>query len=201
MKGFVQLFKLLFKSSFPRPSQNSSQSSSQPSSEKSSQSLIRSNSVPPLAVMVMSRLVMIVLPIVLVAGLFVGLVNVDPALAAPIVPPSVKTTLTKSVDKTVPKAIIPKAEVSLGEKIFTGNCAACHIGGNNVILAEKNLSKAALEQYAMNSVAAIKTQVTGGKNAMPAFGENLTSAEIEAVARYVITQSQLDWRGSSVGLQ
>ena len=197
MKGFVQLFKLLFKSSFPRSSQNSSQ----PLSEKLSQPLIRSNPVSYLAVTVMFRLMAIVLLIALVVGMTVGLVTVDPVLAASIVPPSVKTTLTKPLDKTVPKAIIPKTEVSLGEKIFTGNCAACHIGGNNVILAEKNLSKAALEQYAMNSVAAIKTQVTGGKNAMPAFGENLTSAEIEAVARYVITQSQLDWRGSSVGLQ
>ena len=196
MKGFVHLFKLLFKSSFQGLLQNSSQSLSQHSSDRRFQPLIRSNQVRPLAVMVMSHL----MALVLVVGLFIGLVNVDPVFAAPIVPPSVKTTLTKPVDKAAPKAIVPKAEVSLGEKIFTGNCAACHIGGNNVILAEKNLSKAALEQYAMNSVAAIKTQVTGGKNAMPAFGENLTSAEIEAVARYVVTQSQLDWRGSSVGL-
>ncbi len=92
-------------------------------------------------------------------------------------------------------------EPSLGSKVFTANCAACHIGGNNVILAEKNLSKDALAKYAMDSIAAIKTQVTGGKNAMPAFGDNLTSAEIEAVARYVLTQSQQDWKGSSVGLQ
>lgn len=138
-------------------------------------------------------------------ALWVGLIDVQPTLAAstatPSVTSSVKTTVTRPAEKTTPKAIAPKPEVSLGEKIFTGNCAACHIGGNNVILAEKNLSKAALEQYAMNSVAAIKTQVTGGKNAMPAFGENLTSAEIEAVARYVLTQSQLDWKGSSVGLQ
>jgi cytochrome c6 len=92
-------------------------------------------------------------------------------------------------------------EPTLGSKVFTANCAACHIGGNNVILAEKNLSKDALAKYAMDSIAAIKTQVTGGKNAMPAFGDNLTSAEIEAVARYVLTQSQQDWKGSSVGLQ
>jgi cytochrome c6 len=92
-------------------------------------------------------------------------------------------------------------EPSLGAKVFTANCAACHIGGNNVILSEKNLSKDALAKYAMDSIGAIKTQVTGGKNAMPAFGENLTSAEIEAVARYVLTQSQQDWKGSSVGLQ
>ena len=197
MKGFVQLFKLLFKSSL----QNSSQSSFQSLSGKRSQPLIRSTQVRPLAVTVMLRLMAIALMASLVVGLIVGLVEVDPALAAPTAPPSVKMTLAKPANKTVPKSIVPKTEVSLGEKIFTGNCAACHIGGNNVILAEKNLSKAALEQYAMNSVAAIKTQVTGGKNAMPAFGENLTSAEIEAVARYVITQSQLDWRGSSVGLQ
>ncbi len=91
--------------------------------------------------------------------------------------------------------------VSLGERIFTANCAACHIGGNNIIISEKNLSKEALEKYEMNSIAAIKTQVIGGKNAMPAFGDNLNSAEIEAVARYVLTQSQQDWKRSSVGLQ
>lgn len=95
----------------------------------------------------------------------------------------------------------PPVEPSLGSRIFTANCAACHIGGNNVILAEKNLSKDALAKYAMDSIVAIKTQVTNGKNAMPAFGDNLTSAEIEAVARYVLTQSQQDWKGSSVGLQ
>jgi cytochrome c6 len=91
--------------------------------------------------------------------------------------------------------------VSLGERIFTANCAACHIGGNNIIIAEKNLSKDALAKYEMNSIAAIKTQVILGKNAMPAFGDNLNSAEIEAVARYVLTQSQQDWARSSVGLQ
>ena len=188
MKGFVQLFKSLFKSSFKWSFQNSSQSSFQ----RLSQHPIALNKIRYLVPIVMSVLMSIVL--------LVGMVGIQPTLAAPIITPSVKTSLTQSAEKLVPKPIAPKAIVSLGEKIFTGNCAACHIGGNNVILAEKNLSKAALEQYAMNSVAAIKTQVTGGKNAMPAFGENLTSAEIEAVARYVITQSQLDWRGSSVGL-
>jgi cytochrome c6 len=98
-------------------------------------------------------------------------------------------------------AVQPAPAPTLGSKVFNANCAACHIGGNNVILAEKNLSKDALAKYAMDSIASIKTQVTGGKNAMPAFGENLTSAEIEAVARYVLTQSQQDWKGSTVGLQ
>jgi cytochrome c6 len=145
----------------------------------------------------------IVIPVMISLFLFFGITGEPPAIAAVIEgPPIVKpTTTTKAPDKTAPKTTPLKPEASLGEKIFTANCAACHIGGNNIILSEKNLSKDALEEYAMNSVAAIKTQVTAGKNAMPAFGENLTSAEIEAVARYVITQSQIDWKGSSVGLQ
>jgi cytochrome c6 len=103
--------------------------------------------------------------------------------------------------ETTPVPSPAPVEPSLGSKVFNANCAACHIGGNNVILAEKNLSKEALSKYAMDSIASIKMQVTGGKNAMPAFGDNLTSAEIEAVARYVLTQSQQDWKGSTVGLQ
>jgi cytochrome c6 len=121
----------------------------------------------------------------------------------------VAIVLTISISLTIPPAQaaplptppLAPVEPTLGAKVFTANCAACHIGGNNVILAEKNLSKDALSKYAMDSIAAIKMQVTGGKNAMPAFGENLTSAEIEAVARYVLTQSQQDWKGSTVGLQ
>lgn len=122
---------------------------------------------------------------------------------APSKGPDPKITPPKATPaKTTSNSTTPsKPEPTLGEKVFTANCAACHIGGNNIILAEKNLSKDALAAYAMDSVAAIKIQVTNGKNAMPAFGENLTSAEIEAVARYVISQSQVDWKGSSVGLQ
>ncbi len=126
-------------------------------------------------------LVLRIMSIVLIMS---SLMFVTPALAA--------------IEPPVPSPPLP---VSLGERIFTANCAACHIGGNNIIIAEKNLSKDALAKYEMNSIAAIKTQVTLGKNAMPAFGDNLNSAEIEAVARYVLTQSQQDWKGSSVGLQ
>ena len=126
--------------------------------------------------------VLTIMPIVLI--MFSLTMSVSPALAA------TETPVT-----------LPLPPVPLGERIFTANCAACHIGGNNIIIAEKNLSKDALAKYAMNSIAAIKTQVTLGKNAMPAFGDNLNSAEIEAVARYVLTQSQQDWKRSSVGLQ
>ena len=62
-----------------------------------------------------------------------------------------------------------------GEAVFNGNCAACHAGGNNVIQNEKTLRKEALDQYLAGGLkeASIVTQVTNGKNAMPAFGGRL----------------------------
>ena len=80
-----------------------------------------------------------------------------------------------------------------GQQIFNANCSACHIGGNNVIIANKTLRKEALEKYGMKSLAAIKDQVTHGKNAMPAFGGRLQEDEIEAVANYVLNQAEKGW--------
>ncbi len=80
-----------------------------------------------------------------------------------------------------------------GQQIFNANCSACHIGGNNVIIANKTLRKEALEKYGMRSLSAIKNQVTNGKNAMPAFGGRLEDDEIEAVANYVLSQAEKGW--------
>ena len=85
------------------------------------------------------------------------------------------------------------AEEPNGQEIFNANCSACHIGGNNVIIANKTLRREALEKYEMNSLAAIKNQVTNGKNAMPAFGGRLEEEEIEAVATYVLDQAEKGW--------
>ncbi|HSF75039.1 MULTISPECIES: cytochrome c6 PetJ [unclassified Microcoleus] len=82
-----------------------------------------------------------------------------------------------------------------GAKIFSSNCAACHIGGGNVVMAMKTLKKEALEKYGMNSLEAITTQVTKGKNAMPAFAGRLKPEQIEDVATYVLSQSEKDWKG------
>merc|ERR1719215_2540273 len=38
-------------------------------------------------------------------------------------------------------------DAGAGEQIFSGNCAACHAGGQNVIMPEKTLEQAALEEY------------------------------------------------------
>ena len=83
------------------------------------------------------------------------------------------------------------ADIDNGAAVFAGNCAACHAGGNNVIQNEKTLRKEALEQYLAGGLkeASIVTQVTNGKNAMPAFGGRLDAEEIEDVAAYVYDQA------------
>ncbi|PZV17787.1 MAG: cytochrome C6 [Pseudanabaena sp.] len=85
------------------------------------------------------------------------------------------------------------AEVSAGAKIFNNNCAQCHAGGRNNVVAAKTLKKDALAQYGKDTVAAIELQVTKGKGAMPAFGKKLSKEEITAVANYVLEQAEAGW--------
>ncbi|MBE9118368.1 c-type cytochrome [Lusitaniella coriacea LEGE 07157] len=80
-----------------------------------------------------------------------------------------------------------------GAQIFNANCAACHMGGRNVVSAEKTLQKSALEKYGMNSLDAITTQVKNGKNAMPSFAAKLSDSDIEDVATYVLSQAEKGW--------
>jgi len=100
----------------------------------------------------------------------------------------VLATLFLNIEKSV-----YAADLAAGEQVFSANCAACHSGGNNAIMPEKTLKKDALEENSMNSVAAITTQVTNGKNAMPAFGGRLADEDIENVANYVLSQSEKGW--------
>jgi cytochrome c6 len=85
------------------------------------------------------------------------------------------------------------ADATGGAKIFSANCAACHAGGRNVIMADKTLKQEALLKYNMNSIDAIANQVANGKNAMPAFKGRLSQAQIEDVASYVLAQSEKGW--------
>merc|ERR1712039_995150 len=85
------------------------------------------------------------------------------------------------------------ADLENGESIFQGNCASCHAGGNNSVSPEKKLKKDALEKYLTGgfNVGAIKTQVTNGKNSMPAFGEKLGPDDIDDVE---CVNRQMRWR-------
>ena len=85
-----------------------------------------------------------------------------------------------------------------GEQIFSTNCAACHMGGGNVIRASRTLKtrdlNAHLEEYQQDPLEAIEHQIEDGKNAMPSYSGELTEDEIIAVATYVEQQAELGWR-------
>ncbi|OUL17820.1 cytochrome C6 [Nostoc sp. T09] len=85
------------------------------------------------------------------------------------------------------------ADTVSGAKVFSANCASCHAGGKNLVQADKSLKKDALEKYSMYSAEAIISQVTKGKNAMPAFKGRLNSSQIEDVAAYVLEQADKGW--------
>ena len=80
-----------------------------------------------------------------------------------------------------------------GKGVFNANCAACHAGGGNTVNAAKTLSQADLEKNEMYSQEAIISQVTNGKNAMPAFKGRLSDDDIASVAAYVMEQAEAGW--------
>ncbi|MDJ0647836.1 MAG: c-type cytochrome [Xenococcaceae cyanobacterium MO_188.B19] len=84
-------------------------------------------------------------------------------------------------------------DAASGAGVFNANCAACHAGGNNVVNAAKTLKIDALKANDKYSIDAIKTQVTNGNGAMPAFGGKLTAEQIEDVATYVLSQADSGW--------
>ena len=90
------------------------------------------------------------------------------------------------------------ADLTQGAQVFSSNCAACHMGGRNAVMAQKTLQVDALEQYldgygAEHDINAIIKQVTYGKNAMAAFGSRLSEEEIANVAAYVQNHSDKGW--------
>ncbi|MGF1537971.1 MAG: cytochrome c6 PetJ [Elainellaceae cyanobacterium] len=91
----------------------------------------------------------------------------------------------------VPSAVA--TDLGDGAKVFSNNCASCHMGGNNVVNRAKTLKKDALEKYDMASLEAIKYQVITGKMAMPAFKGRLSESQIENVAAYVLDQAEKGW--------
>lgn len=89
------------------------------------------------------------------------------------------------------------ADVAHGGQIFSANCAACHMGGGNVVNAERTLKQEALEAYLTgyndDHVAAIAYQVSNGRNAMPAFLGKLSDGDIADVAAYVEEMASKGW--------
>lgn len=79
-----------------------------------------------------------------------------------------------------------------GQRVFNGNCQACHRGGKNTLNPQKTLSKADLTKYGKFSEDAIVAWVTSGGRGMPSFSR-LGPTNIENVAAYVLEQAEKGW--------
>ena len=95
-------------------------------------------------------------------------------------------------------AITPAVDLDHGGQLFSANCAACHMGGGNVISASRTLSQsdlqAHLNEYGDDHLEAIEHQIENGKNAMPSFVEKLSEQDIIDVAAYVELKAEQNWQ-------
>jgi cytochrome c6 len=86
------------------------------------------------------------------------------------------------------------ADTANGAKIFSMQCAGCHVNGGNIVRRGKTLRLKALKRNHMDSLEAIATLVANGKNNMSAYKDRLSAKEIEDVATYVLEQAEKGWR-------
>ena len=92
---------------------------------------------------------------------------------------------------------IDSSVLERGEQIFNSNCAACHMGGGNVIRANRTLKISDLndhvEAYTSSPLEALEHEIEDGLNAMPSYADKLSEEEIIAVATYVEQRAELGW--------
>ena len=92
---------------------------------------------------------------------------------------------------------IDGSSLERGEQIFNSNCAACHMGGGNVIRANRTLKISDLnnhvEAYTSSPLESLEREIEDGLNAMPSYADKLTEEEIIAVATYVEQRAELGW--------
>ncbi|MBE9032791.1 c-type cytochrome [filamentous cyanobacterium LEGE 11480] len=99
----------------------------------------------------------------------------------------------------MPGAMAPAVAATgleLGATVFEAQCAACHVGGGNIIRRGKNLKSKALERNHVDTLELVKQLVIEGKGNMSAYGDRLTEAEIDAVSAYVLAQAAAGWPGN-----
>ena len=98
---------------------------------------------------------------------------------------------------SAPAMAVDGAALERGEQIFNSNCAACHMGGGNVIRANRTLKISDLndhvEAYSSSPLEALEHEIEDGLNAMPSYADKLSEEEIIAVATYVEQRAELGW--------
>ena len=103
----------------------------------------------------------------LVAAFAVAVLLIGPELVGAKKPPPTQQAVAATADS--------------GKEVFVTNCGGCHT------LADAGTSGASgpnLDDAAPDA-ATVKAYVRGGGGGMPAFGDDLANAEIDAVAAYV----------------
>ena len=72
---------------------------------------------------------------------------------------------------SAPAMATDNSALERGEQIFNSNCAACHMGGGNVISANRTLKISDLnthvEAYTSTPLEALEHEIEDGLNAMP----------------------------------
>ncbi|MGB5961664.1 MAG: c-type cytochrome [Coleofasciculaceae cyanobacterium] len=86
------------------------------------------------------------------------------------------------------------ADTINGAKIFSVECAGCHVNGGNIIRRGKNLKLKALKRNHLDSLQEIASLVSNGKNIMSAYKDKLSEQQIQDVSAYVLEQAAKDWR-------
>ena len=98
---------------------------------------------------------------------------------------------------SAPAMAMESSALERGEQIFNSNCAACHMGGGNVIRANRTLKISDLndhvEAYSSSPLEALEHEIEDGLNAMPSYSDTLSEEEIMAVATYVEQRAELGW--------
>jgi cytochrome c5 len=81
-----------------------------------------------------------------------------------------------------------KADLAMGEKVYTATCLACH--GSGVLGAPKAGDKAAWKPRMAKGVNALYDSALNGIRTMPARGGNpaLKSAEVKAAVDYMLSK-------------
>ena len=85
------------------------------------------------------------------------------------------------------------ADTANGAKIFSVQCAGCHVNGGNIIRRGKTLKLKALKRNKVDSLEALISLVMNGKNNMSAFKDRLNAKAIEDVSAYVLEQAERGW--------
>jgi len=102
--------------------------------------------------------------------------------------------LSLSILTIIFSAPVLAADTVNGAKIFSIQCAGCHINGGNIVRRGKTLQQKALKRNGVDNLESIATLVANGKNNMSAYKDRLTTQEIEDVSAYVLEQAAKNWR-------